>query len=101
MYAGNMSVGVYYFVSILNNGPTICRLAGALILKKFLNSEPLKLSERPSPEMVTEVVIPDEKSADTEIEETLLKGVPPLLFNSSLTLPKSQVSLPSGLGLSC
>ena len=75
---------------MLNKGPTICKLPGALRLNLFLKSAPLKLCVEPSPETLTEVVIPLLKSAETDTEEILLYGFNPLFLSSCFTLASSK-----------
>lgn len=66
--------------------------AGALALNHLLNSSPEKLSDPASPDTVTEVVMPDPKSAPIETLPTELKYLLFRFFNSDFTLSASHVS---------
>lgn len=77
-------------------------LAGARILKRLLNVEPLIDTCPASPENERILVRPmDLSQSETEAEFIELKGVTPRLLSSDLTFSGSQVSVqpPEGLSL--
>ena len=61
-------------------------LAGALKLNQSLNSDKENVTFPASPEKLTELTLPEEKSAETELSFIELKGLCPLDRNSCLTL---------------
>ncbi len=84
---------------MLNSGPTIWILAGARRLNQSLNSVKEKEMLPASPEKLTELTLPEEKSAETEPSLIELKGLCPRERSSCLTLSGPQLSVPAG-GLS-